>query len=484
MSKKGVGLRQKAVSGIFWTFLQLFGKQGLGFFVSIALARILMPEDFGLIGMLSVFMAVGQSLIDSGLTQSIIRDKDPTDQDYSTVFFVNLIGSVLIYLLMYIGAPYIALFYKQEVLTDIVRIYCLSFVINAFSAVQFTRLTKRMDFKTQMLVTIPSFIIAAGFGLYFAYTGYGVWSLVYMNLIQSLASTIQVWVRSKWSPSFAFDKGRFMFHFSFGYKLTLSGLLNTIFSNIYTIVIGRFFSVADVGFYNRANTLKSLPVTNISSALNKVTYPLFAEIQDDDIRLKRAYKQIMQMVLFIIAPVLLFLGALADPFFRLVFTEKWLPAVPMFQIMCCYGIFYPIHSYNLNIVKVKGRPDLFLKLEIIKKIITTLTLLVTLHFGIIAMLWGAFFSSVMSLFVNSYYSGRFINYSFREQLKDISLVLILAVFSAGVIWGVDMKLSVYSISDLLRLLIGGIIGLFVYLGGAYLFKVDSLNQAKKIIFKR
>lgn len=484
MNKEGEGLRKKAVSGVFWTFLQLFGKQGLGFFVSIALARILMPEDFGLIGMLSVFMSIGQSLVDSGLTQSIIREKHPTQQDYSTVFFVNLAGSVVMYVLMYVSAPYIAGFYKQDVLTDIVRIYCLSFIVNAFSAVQFTRLTKGMDFKTQMIITIPSFIIAATFGLYFAYTGNGVWSLVYMHLIQSLASTIQVWIRSKWTPSFIFDKERFMYHFRFGYRLTISGLLNTIFSNIYIIIIGRFFSAAQVGFYNRASTLKSLPVTNISSALNKVTYPLFAEIQDDNVRLKRAYKQIMQMVLFIIAPILLFLAALGEPFFRLVFTEKWLPAVPYFQVMCCYGIFYPIHAYNLNIVKVKGRPDLFLRLEIIKKIITTVTLVISVPHGIIAMLWGAFFSSVMSLFVNSYYSGRFISYPFSEQLKDIFMILALAAFSAGTIWGVDQFLASHMIHDILRLLIGSTVGLIGYLGGAYLLKVDSLSQVKKIILKR
>lgn len=484
MDKENEGLRTKAVSGVFWTFLQLFGKQGLGFFVSLALARILMPEDFGLIGMLSVFMSIGQSLMDGGLTQSIIREKTPTQQDYSTVFFVNLMGSLVMYLLMYVGAPYIAQFYRQEILIDIIRIYCLCFIINAFSAVQFTRLTKSMNFKMQMMITIPSFIIGGVCGLYFAYTGHGVWSLVYLALIQSAASTIQVWIRSRWTPSLTFDKERFVYHFNFGYKLTLSGLLNTVFSNIYTIIIGRFFSAAQVGFYNRASTLKSLPVTNISSALNKVTYPLFAEIQDDDVRLKRAYKQIMQMVLFIIAPVLLFLAALGEPFFRFILTEKWLPAVPYFQIMCCYGIFYPIHAYNLNIIKVKGRADLFLRLEIIKKIITVITLCVTVQFGIIVILWGGFVNSVLALFINSYYSGRFINYPFSEQLRDISLILALAVCVAGTIWSVDHIAATYVTPDILRLIIGGLIGLILYIGGSYVLKIDSLNQAKKIIFRR
>lgn len=482
--KESSSLKTKAVSGVSWTFLNMMGNQGLAFVFSIVLARMLLPEDFGLIGMIVIFMAIGRSLIDGGLTQSIIRQKEPTQIDYSMVFFVNFIGSIVVYLILFFCAPLIANFYNQPVLIDIIRIYCLSFVINAFSAIQFTRLTKELDFKTQMLVTIPSYIAAALCGIYFAYNDYGVWSLVYMNLIQSTLSTIQVWYRSGWTPSLRFDKERFLFHLSFGYKLALSGLIDTVFKNIYPLIIGRFFSAAQLGFYTRADTLKSLPVTNISNALNKVTYPIFAEIQDDDIRLKRAYKQIMQMVLFIVAPILLLLGALADPFFRFVFTEKWLPAVPYFQIMCCYGIFYPIHAYNLNIIKVKGRSDLFLRLEFIKRIITVIMLCITVPFGIVSMLWGIFFNSIIALFINSFYSGRFINYSFLEQMKDISLILLLSFTSAGIIWVGDRFLASYMLNDISRLLIGGFVGSLLYLSASSLFKIDSLNQVKKILLKK
>jgi O-antigen/teichoic acid export membrane protein len=286
-----------------WTFAQQFGIQGIGFLVSIVLARLLLPKEFGLIGMISVFMGIGSSLINSGLTQSLIRTPDPDEVDYSTVFYFNLLGSILVYWVLFFAAPFIGAFFSQPILVELIRIYCLSFIITAFSQVQLTKLTKEMNFKMQMTIAIPSLIGAGLLGIFLAYKGYGVWSLVWMGLFQSFLSTLQRWLGSGWTPSLVFDKEKFIYHFKFGYKLTLSGLLDTVFTNIYQIIIGRYFIVADVGFYTRANSLKQLPVNNLSGALNKISYPLFASIQNDDIRLKKAYKQIMQMVIFVIAPV-------------------------------------------------------------------------------------------------------------------------------------------------------------------------------------
>ncbi len=479
-----MSLRKQATSGMVWTFAQQFGNQIVGFIVSMILARILLPEEFGLIGMIAIFISIGQALINSGLTQSLIRSKELDQEDFSTVFFFNLFASTLIYILIFFLAPLISNFYDQDILTPLVRLYCITFIIGAFASVQRARLTKNMNFKTQTIIAIPSTIFGGIVGVSMAYMNYGVWSLVWSNIASSVLVTTQFWIYSKWSPSFIFNLAKFKDHFNFGYKLTLSSLLTKIFDNIYLIVIGKFFSANQVGFYTRAETMKQLPVTNISNTLNKVTYPLFASIQDDDLRLKRVYKQLMQMVVFVIAPTLMFLAVLAEPTFRFLFTEKWLPAVPYFQILCATGILYPIHAYNLNILKVKGRSDLFLKLEVIKKIIIVITIVLALQFGILALLYGQVFTSIMAFFVNTHYTGKYINYTAWEQSKDIIPILLLAVISGAVIFILDHYLKIYGQIDFIRILGGSLVGLMVYLAFAKILRFNSLNDIKKLIIKR
>jgi len=476
-----LSLRKTAVSGMMWTFGQQFGTQVIGFFISIILARLLLPKEFGLLGMISVFVGIGTSLINSGLTQSLIRTEKADQEDYSTVFFFNLIGSICIYWMLFFLAPLIADFFSQPILIQIIRVYCLTFIISAFSEVQLTRLTKEMNFKLQMTISIPSLIGSGLLGVFLAYKGFGVWSLVWMSLCQSFLSTVQLWFRAAWTPSFIFNVPKFKYHFKFGYKLTLSGLLDTIFTNIYLIIIGRFFMAAEVGFYTRANSLKQLPVTNVSAALNKVTYPLFASIQNDNVKLRSIYKQIMQMVVFIIAPILLIMGVLAEPLFRFLFTEKWLPAVPYFQIMCLAGILYPIHSYNLSILNVKGRSDLFLKLEIVKKVLVVIMIIATIKFGIIGLIWGQVISSLLAFFINTHYSGKFLNYNSWKQTKDILPIILLAFITSAIVWGIDNLLRGYYLNDLIRLIMGGGAGIGIYTGAAHFLKMSSLLEIKKII---
>ena len=476
-----MSLKKIAISGLVWTFAQQFGTQGVGFLVSIVLARLLLPSEFGLIGMISVFIGIGVSLVNSGLTQSLIRTENPDQKDYSTVFFFNLVGSGIVYLLMFFTAPLIAAFFSQPTLVNIIRVYCLSFIIAAFSQVQLTRLTKEMKFKMQMTIAIPSLVGAGLLGILLAYWGYGVWSLVWMSLFQAFLNSVQLWIKTGWVPSMVFDKKKFHYHFKFGYKLTLSGLLDTVFTNIYQIIIGRYFVAADVGFYTRANSLKQLPVNNISGALNKISYPLFASIQNDNVRLKKAYKQIMQMVIFVIAPVLVIMGVLAEPLFQFLFTERWMPAVPYFQILCLSGILYPLHAYNLNILNVKGRSDLFLKLEIVKKVLVVVIIFVTLQFGIMGLIWGQLISSVAGFFINTHFSGKFLDYNAWKQIKDILPLIILAIIAGGIVWGLDFE--IHNRSDIFRLLIGGSVGAVVYIGISSLLKVESLYEFKKIIFR-
>lgn len=477
-----MSLRKQASAGLVWTFAQQFGNQIVSFVISLVLARLLLPAEFGLIGMIAIFYTIGKSLMNSGLTQSLIRSKELDQEDYSTVFYFNLIASFLIYVILFFAAPFIAAFYDQEILTDIVRVYCLTFIIDAFSSVQSTRLTKMMNFKTQTLITIPSILIGGIVGVSMAYVGYGVWSLVWSTVITSIASSIQLWIYAKWSPSWVFNMEKFKDHLNFGYKLTLSSLLDKIFANIYLIVIGRYFSVAQVGFYTRAETMKQLPVNNLANALNKVTFPLFANIQHDNIRLKRVYKQLMQMVVFIIAPILTILAVLAEPTFRFLFTEKWLPAVPYFQILCVTGILYPIHMYNLNILKIKGRTDLVLKLQVIKKIMIIIVITITIQFGIYGLLFGQVVLSFSSFFVNAFYTGKFINYNTWQQTRDIIPILLLSSTMGVIVYFSDFYL--HNQIDIIRMIIPGIIGVLSFLSLSYLFKFDSLNKIKELIWKK
>jgi teichuronic acid exporter len=479
-----MSLKQKALSGMFWTMIQQFSTQGISFVVSIVLARLLLPEQFGLIAMLGIFMGFGSILMESGLGQSLIRTTNPDNEDYSTVFYFNLAGSFIVYAIVYFCAPYIAEFYHQPQLVKITRWYCLIFITNALSSIHYTRLTKQMLFKKELTITIPSLILSSIVGISMAYSGYGVWSLVATGLIQSLAVALQMWIRSDWRPLLSFNKEKFKYHFHYGYKLTLSGMLDTLFTNAYVIIIGKYFAPAQVGFYNRADTLKQLPVSNISNVLNKVTFPLFAEVKNDDVRLKEIYRKIMQMVLFFIAPILILMAVLAEPLFRFIFTEKWLPAVPYFQILCANGILYPIHSYNLQILNVKGRSDLFLKLEIIKKIIIVLVLIASFTYGIFGLLYGSVITSILCFFINTHYSGKFINYSSWQQTKDLLPIIVLSAFMGLTVFVFDFLGQDFFVYDSIRLLLGGILGISVYALFSFLFQISSFFELKNVILKQ
>ncbi len=478
-----MSLRKQATSGFVWTFAQQFGNQFIGFFVSLILARLLLPSEFGLIGMIAIFVSIGNMLVSSGLTQSLVRSSNIDEDDYSTVFYFNLVSSIIIYFIIFFLAPLVAKFYEQPIITDLLRVYCLTFIISAFAAVQQAKLTREMNFKTQAFISIPSTVTGGVVGVVLAYLGFGVWSLVWSYLTTSVVNTIQLWIYSKWSPLLVFKREKFISHFNFGYKLTLSGLLESIFNNIYLIVIGKYFSVAQVGFYTRAETMKQLPVINISTTLQKVTFPIFSSIQDDDVRLKRIYKQLMEIVIFVIAPVLIFLAILAEPTFRFLFTEKWLPAVPYFQILCITGILYPIHSYNINILNVKGRSDLVLKLEVIKKVVIIITILIAIKFGILALLYGQILTSIVAFIINTHYTGKLIDYNAIEQSKDILPAIGIAMVSGALIYSFDTFI-IHDFNDIFRIIIGGILGILSYVLFAYVLKFDSLTNIKSLILKR
>lgn len=479
-----MSLKARAIQGILWTFSQQFGTQIIQFIVQIILARVLLPEEFGLIGVLAVFMALGNSLVDSGMSSSLIRTQDVEDRDFSSVFVINITVSVFVYLILFFASPLISNFFNQPILSDIVKVYCLSFIIRAISSIQYVRLTILMDFKTQTKLRLPALAISSILGLVLAYRGYGVWSLVYMQLANVTFESILIWFQVEWRPSFILDWNRLKQHLNFGYKLSLSGIIDTVYSNIYHIIIGKYFSAAQLGFYTRAQSMRQLPVSNISFALNQVTYPLFSSIHNDDVRLKRLYKRLMQQVLFWIAPILVIAGVLGEPLFRFLMTEKWLPAVPYFQILCLGGIMYPLHAYNLNILNVKGRSDLFLKLEIVKKVLISIGLLIAIPFGIYGLLWMQFFLTILAFLINTSFSGKMINYSMLEQFKDILPILMLTGLIGILVFLIDLQLPSSSNFDFIRLVTGTVLGLGCYIIISFITRFSPFVDFRELILNR
>jgi O-antigen/teichoic acid export membrane protein len=478
-------LRQRAIAGLIWTFAERFSMQLISFAVSVVLARLLLPAEFGLVAMVGVFIALADSLKDSGMTTSLIRTVNPGEDDYNTIFTLNILLSIVLYGLLFLLAPAIAWFFNEPVLVNLVRVMALRVPIHALAAVQYTRLTKDMKFREQALIQVPSLILGGGAGVLLAFAGWGVWSLVVQSLCQSLVATLQLWIKYPWNPTLKIKRDTAKNHFRFGYKLTLSGLLDRLYQQAYNLVIGKFFSSADLGFYTRAQSTQQLPINNLSGALNRVTLPLFSEIQHDTNRLRDLYKRLMQQVLFLIIPVMGLGILLGEELFRLVYSARWLPAVPYFQVLCLVGMLYPLHSYNLNVLQVKGRSDLFLKVEVIKKALGVFAIAGGLPFGILGLIWGQVIFSVLALYINTYHSGRLIGYPISSQAKDLSPVFLLSAASLGGGYFFDkMVIEPMLLSDIWVLLAVTAFVLVCYTGLAVAFRMTAWIHTKNLLFKQ
>lgn len=475
-----MSIQKKAINGFKWNFLQQFSVQIINFTVQVILARLLMPEMFGLIAMLMVFISIGQTLMDSGMTSSLIRTENPSQLDYETVFWVNILVSLLVYSLVFIGAPYIALFYEQKILEDLLRIFAFVFVIRALIGVHIAKLTKEMNFKLQMQLQIPSSLIAGGVGISLALQGYGVWSLVWLNLIQASVLTILVLWLVKWKLSFIFSRKRFYYHFGFGYKLTLASLIDVIFNDLYRIIIGKFFSPKSVGYFNQAETMRLFPVQQISMVVEKVTYPLFSDLKNDE-HLRYAYNITAKIMMFVTVPIMLTFILIANEGFRLLFGEKWLPAVLYFQILAIASIVRPVSSYSLNILKVKGRSDVFLKIEIMKKIIGVILIVMGFQFGIFGLVVSLVLFSLISYLINIYFSGVIIGIKLFDQLKNILHFLIFGVCIFIFLYFLKSNFFKYIDSDILNIAIFSIFFNLIYFTVALLYDKEVLNIMKRLV---
>lgn len=474
-------LKIKTISGLLWSFIDHFAQLGLTFFIGVILARLLTPSEFGLIGMVMIFVGLSQSLVDSGFTQALIRKKNCTQADYSTVFYFNLLMGSVLYLLLFFCAPSISLFFEEPKLTLIVRVISFGILINAFSIVQRAILTKELNFKLQTKLSIISTLISSIIALVMAYNEYGVWSLVYKSLLGFLFTSLFLWIWNKWKPSLVFSLNSFKEMFSFGYKLMLSGLIDGLYRNVYLIVIGKYFSAADLGFYTRAEQFNNLPSQNITGVIQRVSYPVLTKIQDDLPRLKSTFQKIIKSTMLLTFTSMIILAATAKPLILTLIGEKWMPSVIYLQLLSFIGMQIPLHAINLNMLQVIGRSDLFLKLEIVKKILAIPVILVGIAFGIKIMIVAMIIHATICFFLNSYYSGKKINYSCWEQLKDIFPSFVLALFIGGTLnlIGITLILPNYQIL-IIQLCVG--MGLFLVI--AEIFKMKDYYYIKEIFLNK
>lgn len=479
MQEKNI-LKKKTIYGLLWSVLDLVANQGIQFIIQIILARLLVPKDFGIIGMITVFVAISQSIIDSGFSNALIRENEPSQEDYSTVFYFNLVTAILVYILLFFCSGGISGFFKEPQLESILRVLALVLIINSFGLVQRTILTKNINFKIQTQISVISSIISGVIAIIFAYLGLGVWSLVIRTLTMQLMQSSLLCIYNKWIPSLIFSKNSFKRLFGFGWKLLISGLINTLYNNLYFLIIGKVFSAVELGYYTNAQKLRDVASQSITSSIQKVSYPALSSIKEEEKKMRHAYRKIIKMSVFITFPMMVGLAAVANPFIILIFGEKWTSSIFYFQVLCFAGMLFPLHAINLNILQVKGRTDLFLILEIVKKLIGVISIVVVLFFqlNIIGLLWAAVIVSYISYFVNSYYSAEILSYSTIEQIKDIAPMFIASVLMAIVIYFSNLILSD---NTLVKLISQFIIGGLTYIGICKITRIEELSFTYEIL---
>ncbi len=472
-------LKQKTINGMVWSVSERISLQVMHMLVSIILARLLGPSEFGLLGMLAIFTSIAQSVLDSGFGSALIQKKDATQTDSSSIFYFNLLIGIFLASIFFFSAPLIADFYQQPILKPITRVLSLNMIINAFSLVQLSILRKKMEFKNHFIVSMIAVLFSGVAGIIAAYNGLGVWSLVIQTLSHSLAQAIALWILSKWRPigHFSFESLKTMF--SFGSRLLVAGIIETVFKNLYQTFIGKVYSPSDVGYYSRASTMESAASVATSMALGTVVFAAFSPYQDDDTTLRKVHSKTIKMSMFVLMPVMIGLIAIAEPLFLFLLTEKWADSIPYFQLLCVIGLLFPIVVQNYNLLRIKGRTDLHLRLEIFKYVITVIAIALTYKHGIIALIYGQITVAVISHFVVSYFVGRLVDYTLFDQLKAlfpqgiISLIMGGSIYFVGNLLNTDSNLLIFSTQIVL--------GVVIYFLLNRLIKAPELEEFLSII---
>lgn len=470
-------LKNKAVNGVGWSAADAILGQGITFLVGIVLARLLSPTEYGLIGIISIFIVVLNGVVDSGFSNAIIRKQDTTNDDYNTMFFTNLVFSILLYLGLYFSAPAIATFFDREELVALTRAMGVVLIINALSITQVTILTKNVDFRTKTKASLTSAIISGLAGIILAYCGYGVWSLVTQQIAKQLLYTLCLWGLNKWTPALKFSTRSFKYMWGFGWKLLLSGLLNNIWNQLYQVVVGKFYSPATLGQYSRSKEYANILSANFTAIIQRVSYPVLAELQDNHEKMVSGYRKIIKLTMFVAAISMIFMGAVAEPLIYCLIGPKWHEAATYLPLICITMSLYPLHAINLNMLQVQGRSDLFLILEIIKKIIAIGPICLGIFVNIKWMLIGSIITGIMSFFLNSYYTGKKLHYTSWMQLRDIVPSYAIALFVALSVYFIKLLPVSFFIILPIQIVVGIGVGVIICEIG----KVSEFYELKQII---
>ncbi len=455
-----------------WTAAEHIGTQAIRFGLGIAVARKLMPEDYGAVGMLGIFMAIAQTLLDSGFANALIQKQDRTELDYSTTFYFNIVVGLVLYAILFLCAPVIARFYGLPILSPVTRVYALSVVFDSLVIVHMAKLSIDLNFKLQSLITIVTTIACGAMGVVLAYSGFGVWALVFQSLGVSVFRSVLLWGMTRWVPQWRFSWPSFRVLFAFGSKLLASSLINTVYNNIYTIVIGKRFPAAEVGYFNRGLQFATLPSDVLTSIVVKVNYPILASLQNESSRLLQAYNKLLRTPMYLLAPILVGMAALAEPMVAVILGQKWLPCVVFLQILCFGCLWNPLTHVNLNLLYVKGRSDLVLRLELIKKPVAFCMLLVTIPLGVKAMCVGRAAYDLIAFMFNCYYTKKILGYGLWQQLQAVLPIFL----KAGLMGGCLLLACTFLQGNLLKLLLGVPLGAAVYLGIGWLTRDESLRD--------
>lgn len=467
-------LKQKTAKGLFWSSVQNFSVQGFEFILMLFMARLLGPKEYGTIGLLGVFMALSRLFINSGFGSGLIRKKDRTQEDLCTVFYFNIGMSIICYIILFIIAPYVADFYNIPVLTPLLRLIGVTLIIGALNTVQVAVFNYTINFKIQAKVSIVQFFIGGLTGLALAFLGFGVWALAWQRVVTSIVACIMCWTHAKWRPEWKFSKKSFYEFFNYGYKLVIAGLINTLYNNVYPVIVGKFFTADVLGHSSRASHWASFPSSNLTHILTNVTFASLSKIQDDDVRLGKVYRKMIRTAAFIIFPSMFGLSAVSKPLMYVFLGPKWGLCAEILAIISFTFMLSPIHGLNRNLILVKGRSDITLKISIIQKVIgLTLMLTAAIKFGVMAIFYAGLIGSILMLFMNTYYTGKFINVGLWRQMKDIAPTTILCV-----IMYIAVRLTMAAIPNIyIQLFASIIVGAGIYIGTAYFLKFEELGEA-------
>lgn len=468
---------RKVLTNLLWRFAERSGAQIVKFIVELILARLLLPDDYGLIALVTVFITISNVFVDSGLGNALIQKKDADQTDFSTVFFFNVIWCVVLYGFIFCIAPYISKFFSQPEFTAVLRVLGLQIIISGVKNVQQAYVSKNFMFKKFFFATLGGTIGAAIIGIWMAYHGAGVWALVAQQLFNVMTDTIILWSTVKWRPSKVFSWERFKGLFSYGWKLLASSLLEAIYNNIRQLIIGRIYSSGDLAFYNRGKQFPDFITSNVNSSIDSVLLPTLASVQDKKDQVKIITRRAIKMSTYLMAPLMIGLASVAEPMIRVILTDKWIPALPYLRIFCITFMFYPLHTANLNAIKALGRSDLFLRLEIIKKIVGIIVLLLTMNLGVLVMAYSLLFTTLTSQVINSWPNRKLLQYGYLEQIKDIIPNILLACVMGGIVY----PIKYIHLNNIVILLIQICVGVSVYLLGSYIFGLESFRFILRII---